>query len=142
MEKILVCKLNKRTKIRPNDFTSVFFIESSSKLIWKPCMQTFGPAVISKCLRIRVLDFLPKTSPKCSGLKHVHPCRLCFFFQMKYIYFSYKTVHTHNTVYKMIMIIHHCCSFVVFVIFVIFVVVLSIGTCTSRLNMNSHGNLL
>jgi hypothetical protein len=25
---------------------------------------------------------------------------------MKYIYFSYKTVHTHNTVYKMIMIIH------------------------------------
>jgi hypothetical protein len=61
-----------------------------------------------------------------------------FFFQMKYIYFSYKTVHTHNTVYKMIMIIHHCCSFVVFVIFVIVVVVLSIGTCTSRLNMNSH----
>jgi hypothetical protein len=61
-----------------------------------------------------------------------------FFFSNEiYIYFSYITVHTLNTVYKMIMIIHHCCSFVIFVIFVIIVVVLSIGTCTSRLNMNS-----
>jgi hypothetical protein len=62
MEKILVCKLNKRTKLDQMTLHLYFILKVSADLFERLRIH-FQPSCHFKCLRIWALVFLPKPSP-------------------------------------------------------------------------------